>query len=348
LALVQGTQAEKASVLYQAVSRQRAPMTPPRRRNRRPSSSSANGRPRTRRRGVLLYAKLLYEVGDKAGAKTQLQWVIDHAGEDELKGRRPFRIAQILLDEKQYDQALKTLDAKTDEGVRRDLLRSQGRYPGRAGKTTEPCRLSGFARQARSEVDVPCFRAGEARRSGADVPRPMRLRRGRGSRTAGADLPVRQSEDREIVVIARPLARCVDRARACASVLVSGCSTLSSWLPSWLTGSSLSSLLPWSTADPKSGRYSLRDARPPRNSTGKSRSAARRALASRPPFFRMRSMPEHGGTLVSVDPATERSAGAAAPASRVAGVGGDASILVVGTIKATCSRSTQPAKRSGK
>src|SRR6266702_1739310 len=60
-------------------------------------------------------ASVLYHAGDKNAAKTQLQWVIDHAGEDELKAVARFRIAQLLLDEKQYDEALKTLDAKTDE-----------------------------------------------------------------------------------------------------------------------------------------------------------------------------------------------------------------------------------------
>src|SRR6266851_1883481 len=63
-------------------------------------------------RGVLLYAKLLYDSGDKAQAKAQLQWVIDHPGEEELKAIARFRIAQVLLDDKQYDEALKALDVK--------------------------------------------------------------------------------------------------------------------------------------------------------------------------------------------------------------------------------------------
>src|SRR5262249_9566237 len=85
-------------------------------------------------RGALLYAKLLYDSGDKAGAKAQLQWVIDHAGEEELKAIARYRIAQIQLDDKQYDEALKTLDAKTDESfaavyadLRGDILAAAGK-----------------------------------------------------------------------------------------------------------------------------------------------------------------------------------------------------------------------------
>ncbi len=63
-------------------------------------------------RAALLYAKMLYDAGDRAGAKLQLQWTIDHADEDELKAIARYRLAQAQVDERQYDQALATLDAK--------------------------------------------------------------------------------------------------------------------------------------------------------------------------------------------------------------------------------------------
>src|ERR1700676_4264555 len=111
----QGTQAEKASVLYQAVSQ--AARGNDLAKAKDPASQLAERFSRTAYapRAMLLYAKMLYDAGDKAGAKTQLQWVIDHAGEDELKAVARFRMAQVLLDDKEYDEALKTLDAKTDE-----------------------------------------------------------------------------------------------------------------------------------------------------------------------------------------------------------------------------------------
>ena len=85
-------------------------------------------------RGALLYAKLAWDQGDKAGAKAQLQWVIDRAAEDELKQVARYRLAQALLDEKQFDRALATLDAKHDEpfaglyaDLRGDVLAVAGR-----------------------------------------------------------------------------------------------------------------------------------------------------------------------------------------------------------------------------
>jgi predicted negative regulator of RcsB-dependent stress response len=85
-------------------------------------------------RAALLYAKLLYDNGDKPGARAQLQWVIDHASEDELKTVARFRLAQAMLDEKQYDDALRTLDVKTDDAftgifadLKGDILASAGR-----------------------------------------------------------------------------------------------------------------------------------------------------------------------------------------------------------------------------
>jgi predicted negative regulator of RcsB-dependent stress response len=63
-------------------------------------------------RAALLYAKMLYDAGDRNGAKAQLAWVVDHAAEDELKAIARFRLAQVQIDDKQYDAALATLDAK--------------------------------------------------------------------------------------------------------------------------------------------------------------------------------------------------------------------------------------------
>ena len=56
-------------------------------------------------------ARLNYELGDAATSKAQLQWVIDKSGHDELGLIARVRLAGILLDEKQYDAALKALEA---------------------------------------------------------------------------------------------------------------------------------------------------------------------------------------------------------------------------------------------
>ena len=85
-------------------------------------------------RAALLLAAQLFDNGDAAGAKAQLAWVIDKSSEDELRQIARLRFGEILLDEKQYDEALRVLDAKHDQpfaGVyadaRGDVLAAAGR-----------------------------------------------------------------------------------------------------------------------------------------------------------------------------------------------------------------------------
>ncbi len=88
-------------------------------------------------RAALLVAAQLFENGDAAGAKAQLAWVIDKSSEDELKQIARLRLAGILLDEKQYDEALRVLDAKHDQpfaGVYADM---RGDVLAAAGRTEE-------------------------------------------------------------------------------------------------------------------------------------------------------------------------------------------------------------------
>ena len=133
----QRTQAEQASVLYQAVSQ--AARANDVSKAKEPASQIVDRFARTAYapRAALLYAKMLYDSGDKAGARAQLQWVVDHASGDELKTIARFRLAQAMLDEKQYDDALKTLDVKTDDpfaGLFSDL---KGDILAAAGKNAE-------------------------------------------------------------------------------------------------------------------------------------------------------------------------------------------------------------------
>ncbi|SAK89507.1 membrane protein [Caballeronia pedi] len=83
---------------------------------------------------ALAAAKSFYMAGNAAGAKTQLQWAIDHAKDDEYKQIAKLRLALVLLDEKNYDAGLKLLaDQPLDafKGViadrRGDLLAAQGK-----------------------------------------------------------------------------------------------------------------------------------------------------------------------------------------------------------------------------
>ena len=133
----QRTQAEQASVLYQAVSQ--AARANDVSKAKEPASQIVDRYARTAYapRAALLYAKMLYDSGDKAGARAQLQWVVDHASGDELKAIARFRLAQAMLDEKQYDDALKTLDVKTDDAFAGLFADLKGDILAAAGKSAE-------------------------------------------------------------------------------------------------------------------------------------------------------------------------------------------------------------------
>ena len=88
-------------------------------------------------RAELLYAKMLYDAGDRKGAATQLQWVIDHASEEEIRAVGRYRLAQVQIDEKQFDAALATLDARhpaSFDGLFADL---RGDALAAAGRTAD-------------------------------------------------------------------------------------------------------------------------------------------------------------------------------------------------------------------
>jgi predicted negative regulator of RcsB-dependent stress response len=85
-------------------------------------------------RAALLAAQVNEQGKDVARAKTQLQWVIDHASEATLKDVARLRLAAVLLDEKNYADALKQLEAKHPESfdglyadLRGDVLSAQGK-----------------------------------------------------------------------------------------------------------------------------------------------------------------------------------------------------------------------------
>jgi predicted negative regulator of RcsB-dependent stress response len=133
----QATQAQKASVLYQAVSQAARANESVKAKEPATQLTDRYGGTAYAPRSALLYAKLLYDSGDKTGAKAQLQWVIDHAGEEELTAIARYRIAQIQLDDKQYDEAIKTLDARIDEAFAAVYADLRGDILAAAGKNTD-------------------------------------------------------------------------------------------------------------------------------------------------------------------------------------------------------------------
>ena len=61
---------------------------------------------------ALLSAKMQFEEGDAKNAKLQLAWAADHGKDAELRDLARLRLAQVLLDEKAYDEALAQLAAE--------------------------------------------------------------------------------------------------------------------------------------------------------------------------------------------------------------------------------------------
>ena len=83
--------------------------------------------------GALISAKAMLEAGDAKTAKLQLAWVSTN-GKDEVRDLARLRLAAILLDEKAYDEALKSLDGSVSAGfearfadTRGDVLLAQGK-----------------------------------------------------------------------------------------------------------------------------------------------------------------------------------------------------------------------------
>ena len=85
-------------------------------------------------RAALLAAQVNEQGKDMPRAKAQLQWVIDHATEASLKDVARLRLASLLLDEKNYADAMKLLEAEHPDSfdglyadLRGDVLSAQGK-----------------------------------------------------------------------------------------------------------------------------------------------------------------------------------------------------------------------------
>jgi predicted negative regulator of RcsB-dependent stress response len=129
-----GKQAEEASALFSGLSQAARANDLAKAKDATAALEDRYARTGYAPRGALVLAKLLYDSGDTAGARAQLQWVIDRADETELKEVARYRLAELLLNDKQYDEALKVLDAKHGDpfaglyaDLRGDALAAAGR-----------------------------------------------------------------------------------------------------------------------------------------------------------------------------------------------------------------------------
>ena len=130
----QGKQAEEASVMFNAVAAAAKANDVPKAKEASAQLAERFAGTGYAPRAALIVSKLMFDSGDAPGATAQLQFVLERSSEDELKQIARVRLAEIQFDAKQYDDALRTLDAKRDEpfaavyeDLRGDILAAAGR-----------------------------------------------------------------------------------------------------------------------------------------------------------------------------------------------------------------------------
>jgi predicted negative regulator of RcsB-dependent stress response len=82
---------------------------------------------------ALSAARASFESGDLADARSRLTWVVENAREDAIRDVARLRLAGVLLDEKNYAEALKLMESRPAESMtglyadlRGDILLAQG------------------------------------------------------------------------------------------------------------------------------------------------------------------------------------------------------------------------------
>ena len=130
----QSNQAAEAAKLYGEVMKQAATNDAKRIGDAADALVSRYGSSAYAPRAQLLAAQASLQARDVAHAKVQLQWVIEHASETGLQDTARLKLASILLDEKNYDEALKHLNATHPEAftglyadLKGDVLSAQGK-----------------------------------------------------------------------------------------------------------------------------------------------------------------------------------------------------------------------------
>lgn len=130
----QRDQAVKAAALYDAVERSAQAREVDKIASRFADLRDQYGRTVFAAQGALLTARVQADAGQADAARATLAWAADNAGDDALRAVAHLRLAGLLIDAKQYDEALKQLDAAAVPGMealvadrRGDVLAAQGR-----------------------------------------------------------------------------------------------------------------------------------------------------------------------------------------------------------------------------
>lgn len=133
----QRNQAVQASSLYDAV--QKAERAGDLKQVRESAGAILERYPRTAYAAMaaLVSAKAHFQGGDLKTAHAQLAWVAENAKDEGMQDIARLRLASVMLDEKAYDDALKTLDAKHGTGFDAPFLAARGDVLVAQGKKEE-------------------------------------------------------------------------------------------------------------------------------------------------------------------------------------------------------------------
>ena len=130
----QANKAAEASTLYAELERQLSSNDPKRINDAAAAVIDKFSATAYAPRAALLAAQVNIQAGDAARAKSNLQWVLDHAGETGLQHLARLKLASVLLDEKNYADALKQLDTAVPDAyaglyadLKGDVLNAQGK-----------------------------------------------------------------------------------------------------------------------------------------------------------------------------------------------------------------------------
>ena len=130
----QRSQAAQAAVLYDAL--QKAARANDLKAIRDTAGAILENFPRTAYAplAALVSAKVQFQAGDPKTARAQLEWVVEHANNDQIRSIATLRLASVLLDDKEPDAALQVLEARPHPGFealyamqRGDILATQKR-----------------------------------------------------------------------------------------------------------------------------------------------------------------------------------------------------------------------------
>lgn len=137
----QREQSLQASALYALVERAAEARDAKRVRDAAGELISNYARTRYAVMAALLSARMQIEAGDMQTARAQLDWAQGHANDSDLRDLARLRLAEVLLEEKTYDEALQTLSAEPAAPfmpryaeVKGDVLVAQGKIE-EAGKS---------------------------------------------------------------------------------------------------------------------------------------------------------------------------------------------------------------------